>query len=254
MGKILVIEDHKTVCDTIKRLLEKAGYEVTAAENGTDGVKLAFEIMPDLIVCDIMMPGMNGYEVLRQLGSTGETSSIPFIFLTARAEMTDLRMGMELGADDYLIKPFKANDLLKAISARLEKRELIKRKLLDKTRDIEQNSALKSSSVIAAGNPPEIIKVSSIVFISANDGYSYIHTADGKKQLIRRLMKEWEKLLPEEQFLRIHHSTIINIEYMEKIEKWFNNSFRIYLRSTEEPLEVSKRYAPRIKTRLKMKG
>lgn len=252
MRKILVIEDHYIVCLTIKRLLEKAGYKVFTAENGADGVKLAFEVMPDLIVCDIMMPLMNGYEVLRQLGTTDGTSSIPFIFLTARAEMKDLRMGMELGADDYLIKPFKAKDLLKAISARLEKREMINRKLIGKMKDTEQASALKSNSIIAAGNPPEIIKVSSIVYISANDGYSYIHTNDGKMPLIRRLMKQWETLLPEEQFLRIHHSTIINLEYIERMEKWFNNSFRIYMQCIKEPLEVSKRYAPKVKVRLKM--
>ncbi|MGE5353593.1 MAG: LytR/AlgR family response regulator transcription factor [Acidobacteriota bacterium] len=254
MGKILIIEDHLTVCQTIKILLEKAGYETLTAHNGADGIKLALECLPDLIVCDIMMPGMDGYEVLRQLSCSGDTSSIPFIFLTARAEMADLRLGMELGADDYLVKPFKANELLNAISKRLEKRELIIKGQMSKIRNAQRDSALKSNSVIAAGNPPEIIKVSSIVYITANDGYTHIHSTEGKKILIRRLMKEWEALLPEDQFIRIHHSTIINLDYMEQIEKWFNNSLRIHMRTINEPLEVSKRYAPKVKARLIMKG
>lgn len=254
MGKILVIEDHETVCQTIKRLLEKAGYEVITAHDGADGLKLALELLPDVIVCDIMMPGLNGYEVLKNLSCKEETSSIPFIFLTARAEMADLRQGMELGADDYLIKPFKANDLLKAIRTRLDKRELIIKGQMGKIRNAEaKNPPLTANSVIAAGNPPEIIKVSSIVYISASDGYTYIHTKEGKKTLIRRLMKQWEAILPEEQFIRIHHSAIINLDYMEHIEKWFNNSLRIHLNYEDEPLEVSKRYAPKVKARLSMK-
>jgi len=253
MIKILVIEDHDTVSQTVKRLFERAGYEVIAAKSGNEGVNLALEALPDIIVCDIMMPGMNGYEVLKQLSSTSETSSIPFIFLTARADMADLRVGMELGADDYLVKPFKANDLLNAVRTRLGKRELITKGQKNNIREAEKGSTLKAGSVIVAGNPPEIIKVSEIIYIIANDGYTSIHLRDGKKPLIRRLLKEWEALLPEEQFLRIHHSTIINLEEMERIEKWFNNSFRIHMRNVSEPLEVSKRYAPKVKARLKMR-
>lgn len=254
MVKVLVIEDHQTVCQTIKRLLEKAGYEVSTAHNGTDGIQLALEILPELIICDVMMPGMNGFEVLKDLSANDETSSIPFIFLTARAEMADLRHGMELGADDYLVKPFKANDLLNAIRIRLEKRDLLIKEKLGKIQNSPKNPVLKSNSVIAVGNPPEIIKVASIVYISANDGYTYIHTKDGKKTIIRRLMKEWEALLPEDQFLRIHHSTLINLDFIEQIEKWFNNSLRIHMRTVDDPLEVSKRYAPKVKARLAMKG
>ncbi|MGE5352647.1 MAG: response regulator transcription factor [Acidobacteriota bacterium] len=122
MEKILVIEDHSPVRENLKQLLRKAGYEAVTAENGSKGVDLAMELKPDLILCDIMMPGMDGYDVLKELSCCKETSSIPFLFLTAKAEMADLRQGMELGADDYLVKPFKAGDLLKAVKIRLEKR------------------------------------------------------------------------------------------------------------------------------------
>lgn len=248
MQKILVIEDHGAVRENIKQLLEKAGYQVLCADNGSDGLKLAFEELPDVIICDIMMPKMNGYEVIKELGSDREASAIPFIFLTARAEMADLRLGMELGADDYLVKPFKAADLLKAIKTRLEKRESIIKLQNDK----KQEPALKSSSVIMAGNPPEVLKIASIVYISSQEGYSNVFTKEGKKLLVRKLLKEWEILLPEDHFLRIHNSTIINLHFMERVEKWFNNTLRIYMQKVSEPLEVSKRYAPKIKARLRV--
>ncbi|MGE5679735.1 MAG: response regulator transcription factor, partial [Bacillota bacterium] len=104
--KIVVIEDDISLRDNIEQLLEEFGYRVLSAEDGKKGIKIIKEILPDLIISDIMMPGIDGYEVLRQLGSDPKTLTIPFIFLTARAEMKDLREGMLLGADDYLIKPF----------------------------------------------------------------------------------------------------------------------------------------------------
>lgn len=252
MEKILVIEDHSPVRENINQLLVKAGYGVITAESGTKGVELAASLKPDLILCDIMMPGMTGYDVLKHLSCSKSTSSIPFIFLTAKAEMMDLRLGMELGADDYLVKPFKAGDLLKAIKIRLEKRELIIQGEKENIQEFGREPVLKSGSVILAGNPPEVLKIASIVYIISNDGYTNVFVRDGKKLLVRKLLKEWGKILPEEQFLRIHNSTIINLEYMEKVERWFNNSLRIYLRNIRDPLEVSKRYTPKIRARLKV--
>lgn len=250
MKKVLVIEDDKPVRDNIKQLLERAGYVVVTAECGTEGIVCAAAEMPDIIICDIMMPGMNGYEVLSSISSGGPASAIPFIFLTARAEMSDLRHGMDLGADDYLIKPFRAADLLSAIKIRLEKKENILRE--EKKQLNNKASTLKPASVVMAGNPPEVLRIASIVFINADKGYSSICTKDGRKLLVRKLMKEWESILPEDLFLRIHNSTIINLEQMQRVEKWFNNTLRIYMRNSEEPLEVSKRYSSKVKARLKV--
>ncbi|MGE5353085.1 MAG: LytR/AlgR family response regulator transcription factor [Acidobacteriota bacterium] len=252
MEKILVIEDNSSVCNNIKQLLEKAGYETFTAENGSEGVRLAQEMLPDAVICDIMMPVMDGYEVLKQLSCTKATASIPFLFLTAKVEMADLRHGMELGADDYLVKPFTAGELLRAIKTRLEKRKNL---ILDKNeipREQVKESAM-NTSVIVTGNPPEVLKIADIVFIQASEGYTFLYMAEGKKVLARRLLKKWQDILPEDQFLRIHNSTIINLNYLEKVEKWFNSSLRVHLRKAEEPLEVSKRYAPGVKQYLKMK-
>ncbi|MFY0601409.1 MAG: response regulator [Cyclobacteriaceae bacterium] len=119
--KILVIEDSDEMRDNIAELLELSNYEVSQAANGKEGVKLAISELPDLIICDIMMPVMDGYEVLYLISQNPSTSAIPFIFLTAKAEKTDFRKGMNLGADDYLTKPFDEMELLEAAERRLKK-------------------------------------------------------------------------------------------------------------------------------------
>ena len=125
-NKILLIEDNPDVRENTVELLELSDFEVIAAENGREGVKLAKEILPDLIICDIMMPELDGYGVLQILGKQPQTAAIPFIFLTAKADKDDFRKGMTLGADDYLTKPFDETDLLNAIENRLNKYNLFK--------------------------------------------------------------------------------------------------------------------------------
>lgn len=126
MKKILVIEDNTEVRENIAEILELSNYKVVVAKDGKEGVEMALQEIPALIVCDIMMPVLDGYGVLHLLNKHVETYGIPFIFLTAKAEKTDLRKGMEMGADDYITKPFDGIELLNAIEVRLKKAELIK--------------------------------------------------------------------------------------------------------------------------------
>ncbi len=125
MSKILVIEDEDFVRTNVSELLEAENFEVISAENGLLGVQVAKEQIPDLIICDVMMPKLNGNEVLETLRKDPKTQMIPFIFLTAKADKTDLRQAMEQGADDYLTKPFTRAELLGAVHSRLEKQEVI---------------------------------------------------------------------------------------------------------------------------------
>jgi PAS domain S-box-containing protein len=127
MYKILIIEDDNTLSENTAEHLRKNGFSVFIAEDGVRGVQLAVDMVPDLILCEITIPRMNGYDVCSSLQAIPATSAIPFIFLTAKATMSDLRMGMQLGADDYITKPFIFNELLKAIRIRLEKIERIMR-------------------------------------------------------------------------------------------------------------------------------
>lgn len=121
--KILVIEDEDWIRANIQELLELSEFEVTTAKNGQIGLALAKSWMPDLILCDVLMPELNGHDVLVALRQEPLTAAIPLIFLTAKASRFDLRQGMQLGADDYLTKPFEPHELLEAIATRLKRQE-----------------------------------------------------------------------------------------------------------------------------------
>jgi DNA-binding NarL/FixJ family response regulator len=121
MKKILVIEDEPAMRKNLRKILELEQFLAVLASNGVEGLKLAQKEKPDLILCDILMPEMDGHDVLRLLRADPATAGIPLIFLTAKGEHSDVRTGMNLGADDYLVKPVKISDLLDAITARLER-------------------------------------------------------------------------------------------------------------------------------------
>src|SRR5919107_6087100 len=128
MKTILVIDDNNDLRENTAEILELAGYKTYTAANGKIGVDLAVKEKPALIVCDIMMPELDGYGVLHLLRKHTETQTIPFIFLTAKTERSDFRKGMEMGADDYVTKPFDDSELLSAVEARLKRVELLEQK------------------------------------------------------------------------------------------------------------------------------
>ena len=121
MKEILVIEDHAHMRENLVLMLKMEGFSVLAAEDGERGIEIARNRASDLILCDVMMPGLDGYAILAALRADLRTATVPFIFLTAKGEKADLRAGMNLGADDYLVKPVAKHELLAAISARLDR-------------------------------------------------------------------------------------------------------------------------------------
>ena len=131
MKKILVIEDNADVRNNMAEILELANYRVISAENGKKGVEIALGEKPDLIVCDIMMPVLDGYGVLHALQKNAETMNTPFIFLTAKSEKSEVRKGMEMGADDYITKPFSGTELLNAVEGRLKKADLLRQQFVN---------------------------------------------------------------------------------------------------------------------------
>lgn len=136
MAKILVVEDSKEVLNNISQILSISGYDVDVAENGRIGLERVNESIPDLIISDIMMPEMDGYLFFNELKKNPVTSLIPFIYLTAKAAPESIRHGMKEGADDYIIKPFRAADVLDAIETRLKKRNSWDSKLTEVTSNI----------------------------------------------------------------------------------------------------------------------
>jgi DNA-binding response OmpR family regulator len=134
MKNVLIIEDNQDVRENMAELLELENYKVNTAEDGEKGVEMARLLKPDIIICDIMMPKLNGYDVLLRLMEDKTTASIPFVFLTAKTERIDVRKGMNLGADDYLIKPFEESELIAVIASRLKKHSFLRTAF---SRDIE---------------------------------------------------------------------------------------------------------------------
>ena len=156
MTTILAIEDEAEIRENIQEILELEGFDVLTAENGKIGVQLAQEHHPDLIICDVMMPELDGYNVLIALRQDPSTIKIPFIFLSAKAAKDDFRKGMSLGADDYLTKPFTPRDLREAISIRLEKQTMMM------ARYAQELELAMGSFVSTAQLQPAIGKVTSV--------------------------------------------------------------------------------------------
>ncbi len=167
MKTILLIEDNDMVRENTAEILELANYKVLQAEQGKAGVEMAQQHKPDLIICDIMMPVLDGYGVIHLLSKNLETASIPFIFLTAKNERSDFRKGMEMGADDYIVKPFDDIELLRAVESRLKRSEMLRaefsknveglNKFFDEIKDIDQLKELSAERRIKTFKKKEII-------------------------------------------------------------------------------------------------
>lgn len=175
---ILLIEDNPEMSENIVGILELANYHVLSAPNGKIGVEIAQQKMPDLILCDVMMPELDGYGVLHILNKNPETAGIPFIFLTAKADKSDFRTGMNLGADDYITKPFDGFDLLKVIEIRLKKNALLKSSFNNDLHDINaffsKAKELKEFQKLSENRPVRYFKKKDILFMESqapNDLY-----------------------------------------------------------------------------------
>ncbi len=142
MKKLLIIEDEAAIRANILDLLKTQDFDALVAENGSIGVQMALSHLPDLIICDIMMFELSGYDVLTALRQNPLTATIPFIFLTAKVDQADLRAGMSLGADDYLTKPFRSKELLQAIATRLEKKAVFERQQAQKFHELRSSITL----------------------------------------------------------------------------------------------------------------
>lgn len=245
MKSILIIEDDQITSNYFKKVLSKNGYRPLTASNGMEGLDVVEEHSPDLIICDIMLPELDGYEILEKLRETQTAPATPFIFLTALGDRDDQRKGMDLGADDYLVKPVKSWELLNSVRTRLEKMEQLKGANLEgKT---EERLQMDSTILLEGEDNIKAVVVGDILCIISEGVYSYVHSVNEKGFLTRKILKEWEGILPEEYFLRIHRSTLINVNQIEYIEKEDNSLFKIHLKHYKEPIVTSHRYSKKIK-------
>ena len=181
---ILLIEDNEEMSENITSILKLAHYQVIRAANGKEGVALAQKEHPDLILCDIMMPELDGYGVLHILNGDPETAQIPFIFLTAKAEKSDLRAGMNLGADDYITKPFDGFDLLKVVEVRLKKSALIKSNYKNDLYDVNTlfNKAreLKEFQKLSENRPTRVFRKKDFIYMEGQMPSDLYFIIDGE--------------------------------------------------------------------------
>jgi len=196
MKKILLIEDNLEVRENTAEILELDEFEVITANDGKEGVELASSEFPDLIICDIMMPELDGYGVLHILSKKETTRNIPFIFMTAKAEKSDIRKGMNLGADDYVTKPFDDTELLDAVEARLKKAEMVREEyeqnldgldnlmsdaqalhnMKDLTKEKKVRTYKKKKDIFLEGDRPQ-----SLFYIKSGKVKTYKTNEDGKE-------------------------------------------------------------------------
>lgn len=199
MKKILVIEDNQEIRENIAEILDLAGYHVVVAENGKTGISSALIEQPDLILCDIMMPVLDGYGVLHMLQQHAELQTKPFIFLTAKSEQVEIRKGMGMGADDYIIKPFDTTEVLNSVAARLKKAELLKHPFANNLEGMNQlinvstgnehlrelkegrntNNYRKKQTIYTEGNHP-----SKLFYILKGKVKTYLRNDDGKELIV----------------------------------------------------------------------
>lgn len=209
---------------------------VGEAKNLTEAVELIRTGKPDVVFLDIQLAGENGFDLLERV-----ERDFKLIFVTAFDEFA-IR-AFEINALDYLLKPVNPERLavtLERLTESEEKPPAAGRKL-----DYEDRL------LIEIGERSRFVKIGSIKYIGADGDYTQVFTDDGKRHLVAKPLKEWEDRLPEKHFVRIHRSTIVNLEYIEKVETWFGRSYRIYLRETKEPLTASRRYAAQLKLKFR---
>ncbi|WP_217603034.1 response regulator [Chitinophaga sp. GbtcB8] len=190
MQTILLIEDNTDIRENTAEILDLAGYKVLTAENGKLGVELALQQKPDLVICDIMMPVLDGFGVLHMLQRNDDLQDVPFIFLTAKTERTDFRKGMEMGADDYITKPFSGTELLHAIEGRLKKALLKKQEFASNPEGLNKlmqaATGKESLQLLSEGRNTDKFKKKQVIYMEGNHPAHLFYIQKGKIKTFKR--------------------------------------------------------------------
>jgi two-component system, LytTR family, response regulator len=234
--KALIVDDEELARSDLHALLSKIpSIEIVGEANDVKTAIEAIEkLKPDVVFLDIQFPRETGFDLLEKADIKAK-----IIFVTAFDKYA-IR-AFEINALDYLIKPVDPERLALSIE-RLENTDLSEKK--------QPGFNYTDSIFIEHGNNFFFVKVNSIILITAAAAYTEIITSKGQKLLAHKSMKEWESRLPENTFVRIHRSTIINIDFIEKMDKWFNYSYRVYLKTIDKPISISRRYIAAIRERM----
>jgi len=225
--RILIVEDEKEICNDLVKILQLSEYETIHAYNGIDGYRLACKHLPDLIISDIMIPGFNGYELLSKLQEKPETSAIPFLFLSAKSNKFDLREAMNLGADDFITKPFDIDELLNTIRIRLEKKQRRELHLTKKIETLQTN--LRKTMPHEVRTPLNVILGFSEFLMKNNN----ITKEKDLLDMIKNIHESGQRLQRTfENYLLYANLELINASQREKnkFQKYKTHMADIYLR------------------------
>ena len=235
--KAVIVDDERLARNRLRSLLAEHTYlQVVAEADGVQASLAAIEsAKPDVIFLDIQMPGETGFDLVNRLARP-----VKIVFVTAFDEYA-IR-AFEVNALDYLLKPVSPERLARAVE-KLRQEPTPPQK---STRSLEPDDYI----FLTVGESSRFLRVSAIRCILAAGVYSEVVTDDGRRSLILKSLNEWEERLPEKVFARIHRSTIINIEAVERVEKWFNYSYQVHLRGIAAPLTMSRRYTAKLKEKL----
>ncbi len=230
----LVVDDERLARKELINMLSEFACIKTIheADDVKSALKMIETINPNLIFLDIQMPGETGFDLINQIEYTGK-----IIFVTAYDQYAI--KAFEVNAMDYLLKPVTADRLQKSIN----KLDIVNVKPANTDYNLDYEDRL----FLTLGSRMLFVKISSITTIESEGDYTMVYTKEGQKGLVSKSMKEWELRLPTNYFCRIHRATIVNLEFVENIEKWFNYSYRLHIKGKDEPYIISRRYAKQIK-------
>jgi two-component system, LytTR family, response regulator len=240
---ILVIEDDDSVRLPLVDVLEANGYAVLSANNGREGIAVAKDEQPDLIVSDIMMPEVDGYGVFEALQDDPHTAVIPFIFLSAKTDPADIREGLGLGADDYLTKPFDVKTLLETIRTRMERYQ----KITDAAVTFNEENDY-DQIFIKDGESCWFVEYEQLRLLESEDNYVRFFF-DNEKPLISRTLNYLEQRLPTKLFFRANRKQIINLKWIKHIQPWFNGGLLITLKEGSK-IQMSRRAAQTFRAKM----
>ena len=237
LHKTIIIDDSKAIRDELKLFLDEYPQIVYAGEaaNIQKAIRLIEEIIPDLIFLDIQLKNESGFDLLEKTNVSAK-----IIFVTAHNQYAV--KAFEVNALDYLLKPIQPNRLKQAI---------------EKLNEEDTNSTIKIGKLdyddvvyLMINHCPKFFRVAELKAIIAEGKYSFILHGDNRRDLVSKTLLEWEDILPEKYFVRIHRSTIVNFEFVENIKRFTNNTHEVYIKSCELPFKMSRRYAVKLKSSL----
>ena len=235
--KSIIVDDEELAREDLKALLKDfTEVEIIGEAETVEETKILIEeLNPDLIFLDIQMPGKSGFDLLEELQIDSKV-----IFVTAYDEYA-IR-AFEVNARDYLLKPVNRERLAQAIERLKTDQEI--------EDTVQTKLDLIDNIFLMVNNHHQFVKIGSIIKITSAGNYTEIYTSSKLKGLVLKSLKDWEVRLPHNYFVRIHRNAIINLEYVDHVEEWFNYSYKVFLKEIDEPLVMSRRYAAKLKNRI----